>query len=179
MHKFNKLIVFLEDILVNIAALSLFLIMLIVATDVLLRYGFNSPLSWSYELIAMYLMVIVFFFALSNTLQADGHIAVDILHIKIQARTRHICLAIGYWLALVLFIFILYTSAYETWISYANNEVSDGLIEWPIWLSWVSVPIGVALLLLRIIFRAIGHTLSAIESRQVIDLPLVSGHEKE
>ena len=175
----NKFISCLEDILVNIAAASLFLIMMVVAADVFLRYMFNAPLAWSYDLISMYLMVILFFFALSNTLRVDAHIAVDILHIKIQPRTRHACLAIGYWLALGVFLLVLERSLIETWSSFINNEVSDGLIAWPIWLSWISVPIGVDLLLLRIIFRAIGHSLSVIKGEDIIELPLVSGHEKE
>jgi TRAP-type C4-dicarboxylate transport system permease small subunit len=179
LDKIHSAIGRMENWLVNIAAASLFLIMLVVVLDVIMRYGFNSPLSWSYELIAMYLMVIVFFFALSNTLEDNAHIAVDILHIKMQPRARHGCLAVGYWLSLCVFILILWTAAQETWISYINREVTDGLIQWPTWLSWLSVPVGIALLILRIAFRAVGHTLSGLSGRSVIDLPLVSGHEKE
>ena len=177
--KCQCILIRLENVLVRIAAASLFLIMLIVVADVLMRYIFNSPFIWSYELIAMYLMVIVFFFSLSNTLEEDGHIAVDILHIKLSSRSRHWCLAIGYWLTLIVFTIILCTSINETWISYKHDDVTDGLIEWPIWLSWLSVPLGVALLNIRILFRALGHTLSAVLNQPVIALPLISGHEKE
>lgn len=175
----DRLLTRAEDWLVTIAAASLFLIMLVVVLDVVMRYAFNDPLAWSYELIAMYLMVIVFFFALSNTLQTDSHISVDILHVHMRTRTRHICLAIGYWLSLGVFLIILWTSAVETWTSYVQHEVTDGLVQWPVWLSWVSVPLGVALLLLRIIFRALGHTFSALKSQDCITLPLVPGREKE
>lgn len=169
----------IEDLLVNIAAASLFSIMLIVVLDVAMRYGFNSPLSWSYELIALYLMVLVFFFALSGTLEDNAHIAVDILHIKLKPRTRHCCLAIGYWLSLGLFGIILWASADRTWVSFMQHDVTAGEIPWPMWLSQAGVPIGVSLLLMRILLRAIGHTLSAFRARSIIALPLVSGHEKE
>lgn len=177
--KCQATLTFLEKCLVKIAALSLFSIMLIVVADVFMRYVFNSPFIWSYELISMYLMVIVFFFSLSNTLEENGHIAVDFLHIKISERTRHLFLAIGYWCSLVVFCIVFYASVHETWISYMNKDVIDGLIEWPKWLSWLSVPIGTSLLIARILFRALGHTFSAMTNSSHIELPLISGHEKE
>lgn len=179
MEKYNLILKKVEDVLSIVAATTLFIIMLIVILDVVMRYVFGEALFWSYELISLYLLVIVFFFSLSNTLQTDSHVAVDILHIKLKPRTRHLFLAIGYWLSIVVFILILWTSLQETWLSYVNHEVTDGIIEWPLWLSWVIVPIGVLLLLLRILFRAIGHTLSYFVSEDRIELPLVSGHEKE
>ena len=44
-----------------VAATCLAAIMLIVAADVLLRYLFNAPLSWAFDLISLYLMAGVFF----------------------------------------------------------------------------------------------------------------------
>ncbi len=168
-----------ESLLVNIAAASLFGIMLIVVFDVVMRYGLNAPLSWSYELISMYLMVVLFFFALSHTLADDGHICVDILHIRISARSRHFCLAAGYWLSAVLFSIILWISAERTWVSYIQQDVTAGEIAWPMWLSQLCVPVGVGLLLARILLRAVGHTLSGLQDRPIVPLPLVSGHETE
>lgn len=168
-----------EAWLMNVAAACLFAIMLIVVLDVLMRYGLNQPFSWSYELIALYLMVLVFFFALSGTLDVDAHIAVDILHAKLKPRIRHACLAVGYWLSLVLFALILWTSAERSWVSFVNDDVTAGAIQWPMWLSQVGVPIGVSLLMGRVLLRALGHTLSAMEGKELIPLPLVSGHEKE
>lgn len=175
----NRVQTSIENWLATIAALSLFLIMVTVVLDVIMRYAFNAPLAWSYEFIAMYLMVMVFFFALSDTLRVDAHIAVDILHIHLKTRTRHSVLAIGYWLSIIVFLLIFQTSLYETWASFVNDEVTDGVVQWPIWLSYISVPIGVILLLSRLLFRAVGHTLSAITANKYIELPLVSGREKE
>lgn len=179
MEKFNLTLKKLENILSMISATTLFIIMIIVVFDVLMRYVSGKALFWSYELISVYLLVIVFFFALSSTLTSDSHIAVDILHIKLKSGTRHLFLAIGYWLSSMVFALILITSSVEAWSSYVSNGVTDGIIEWPLWLSWAIVPIGVSLLLLRILFRAIGHTLSFLTRRDVIDLPLISGYEKE
>lgn len=46
---------------VGLAGLLMLAIMFVVVADVALRYLFNAPLSWSYELISVYLMVGLFF----------------------------------------------------------------------------------------------------------------------
>src|SRR3546814_5945878 len=46
----------LEDAAGILAAIVMFLIMVIATTDVMLRYVFNSPFSWSYDFIGLYLM---------------------------------------------------------------------------------------------------------------------------
>lgn len=177
--KINSLLSALERWLVIIAAICLLLIMFIVVMDVLMRYVFNSPFIWSYELISMYLMVTVFFFSLSNTLDEDGHISVDILHMKISKRKRHAFLSFGYWLSLIVFSIIFYTSLGESWMSYINKDVTDGLIEWPIWISWSIVPVGVFFLIIRVFLLAVGNTVSFFSNESFISLPLISGHEKE
>ncbi|HEX2059972.1 MAG TPA: TRAP transporter small permease subunit, partial [Thermoanaerobaculia bacterium] len=53
---------------ITVAGIFMFAIMLVVVTDVVLRYFVNAPLSWSYELISLYLMVGLFFFSLSDAL---------------------------------------------------------------------------------------------------------------
>lgn len=66
-----------ETLLVGFSAASLVVIMLVVVADVTMRYVVRSPLGWSYDLIGTYLMVCVFFFALSDTLHHHGHIAMN------------------------------------------------------------------------------------------------------
>ena len=67
-----------ETALVALSGVALAVIMVVVVADVLLRYVARSPLGWSYDLIGSYLMVAVFFLALSDTLHHHGHIAIDI-----------------------------------------------------------------------------------------------------
>lgn len=41
----------------------MFAVMMIVVGDVFMRYTFNRPFSWAYDLIALYLMAGLFYFA--------------------------------------------------------------------------------------------------------------------
>lgn len=171
----NRILTFLERCLNNIASLALFLIMLIVVADVMLRYFFNSPFAWSYELISLYLMVVLFFFSLSDTLSHNAHVSVDILQNYMPVKLRHAADMIGYGCASVVFAGIVYMSATRTWESYVGSDVIAGSIAWPTWLSSIAVPIGAGLLFLRMLFRFIGHALSLLMNRSVISLPPVSG----
>jgi len=75
----SRLLKRLEIALAQLAALAMFLIMLTVVTDVVMRYFLSKPLIFSYDLISMYLVVVVFFFALPDRLHRHRHIAIDFL----------------------------------------------------------------------------------------------------
>jgi TRAP-type C4-dicarboxylate transport system permease small subunit len=175
----NRILSLLECLTSILAAIMLFSIMLIVTADVLLRYFFNSPLSWSYEMISSYLMVGLFFFSLSDTLANNGHVCVDILQNYFPARWRHAAEMVGYGCASVVFAGIVYMSAIQAFKSYQGSEVIAGAIAWPVWLSAIAVPIGAGLLLLRMMFRFLAHGVSVLTGNSAIALPPLSGTEEE
>lgn len=160
---------------ITVAGIFMFAIMLVVVIDVVMRYFFNAPLSWSFELISLYLMVGLFFFSLSDALAHHAHVAVDILHLYMPRRMRHGAELIGYVLATPVFAAIFYMSVITTWESYRGNDVLAGHIAWPTWLAQICVPIGVGILVLRMALRAAGHAVSFASGRDAIELPAVSG----
>ena len=50
----------IDRVTATIGTIFLFVIMIVVFGDVVMRYVFNSPFSWAYDLIALYLMAAVF-----------------------------------------------------------------------------------------------------------------------
>ena len=86
LDKFFKALGVLDRITSTIATVFLFAIMMIVFCDVVMRYLFNSPFAWAYDLIAMYLMAGVFFLVLSDAYEASAHVNVDILQQRIGRR---------------------------------------------------------------------------------------------
>ena len=72
----------MEKIASTIAAVFMFAIMIIVFGDVVMRYAFNRPFSWAYDLISLYLMAGVFFLVLSEAYASRAHVSVDILQQK-------------------------------------------------------------------------------------------------
>ena len=132
-------------------SVALYAIMLIVALDVVLRYGFRRTLTWSYDLISMYLMVAVFLLALSRTLRENHHVRVDVLFGSAPPRVRHTLELVGYVLSAILMAGILYMGSLKTWSSYMAGDVVVTGYAWPTWLSAVLVPLGVGLLLARLL----------------------------
>lgn len=144
-----------EAALLALGAGCLFAMMIIVFVDVVMRYLFNSPLGFSYDLISLYLMVGVFFFALSDTLRHDEHVRVDILYLRMSRGVRRLCDRISYGLSAVLFAIVLWTGLLRAVASTARGEVMATLIPWPIWMAYWIVPIGTAPIMLLCLLRFI------------------------
>ncbi|MEP9347659.1 TRAP transporter small permease [Xanthobacter sp. KR7-225] len=144
-----------EAALLALGAICLFAMMVIVFVDVAMRYLFNSPLGFSYDLISLYLMVGVFFFALSDTLRHDEHVRVDILYLRMPEGLRRLCDRISYGLAAALFAVVLWTGLVRALASTAQGEVMATLIPWPIWVAYWMVPIGTAPIVLLCLLRLI------------------------
>ncbi len=146
----DKTITLLETVWSRFAAVILFLIMLIVLTDVGMRYFLNSPLDWAFELITLYLMGALFFLSLSHTLHYDHHVRVDILFRYVPARVRAGMECIGYALSLVLFALIFQQGVKRAFHEWSIEGVIDGAFPWPTWISSAMVPLGVSVILLRL-----------------------------
>ena len=69
-----------------VAGVCFMAIVLITAVDVTMRYAFNAPLIWAFELISDYLMVAIFFLAIATTQRAGQNIGVDILARRLPGR---------------------------------------------------------------------------------------------
>jgi TRAP-type C4-dicarboxylate transport system permease small subunit len=158
-----------------IAAGVMFAIMIIVSADVLMRYGFNRPFGWAYDLIGMYLMVALFYLVLSRAFAAHAHVNVDILLYTVPARGRRALELIICAASAVLFLAVTIAGAERTWTSYVNAEEIAGSIAWPAWLAVVFVPIGAGLLTLRLVLQAVSHAASLASGRDIVPLTPLAG----
>ena len=149
------------------AALALFAIMLIVFADVLLRYLFNSPLSWSYDFISLYLMGVAFFFALSETLRRNHHVSVDILYLRLSLRARQFWKLLGWALSLVLFSTIFVLAVRTSWSRWVGDNVVAGAIPWPTWIPAAIAAAGFLLLIGRLALGVVALALALAAGRSL------------
>lgn len=160
-----------ETALVACSGISIAIIMVVVVADVAMRYVIQRPLGWSYDLIGSYLMVSVFFLALSDTLKHHGHIAIDVFAHRIPRRFEHLSMAIGYGVSVVLLLMI----AWQGWIrlqsAYAANNMISTTVPWPTWPSYFMLALGSALMALRTLVRSIGHVAALVSGREIADIP--------
>lgn len=144
-----------EAVLLALGAICLFGMMLLVFVDVTMRYLFNSPLGFSYDLISLYLMVGVFFFSLSDTLRHDEHVRVDILYLRFSHPMRALADRISYGASGLFFAAMLWTGLVRAIDSTAKGEVMATVVPWPVWVAYWIVPLGTAPIVLLCLLRLI------------------------
>lgn len=122
----------------------------VVCYAVVARYILNKPVGWSEE-ISVYLMIWGAFLGAAYTMQADGHIGVDIVCRKLSLRAQA-WLNVAKYLVGMAFLLLLAVKGYEDCaLSYQLNQVSIGELAVPLYIPQMALPIGAALLALQIL----------------------------
>lgn len=168
---FSRLMRGIERFLRTVAAGCLLAVMLIIFCDVFARYLLNSPLIWTYELVGMYLMPALFYFAVSDTLAEDHHIAVDLLARWFPVPLRRIIEVMAGALMAAIFLWLVWLFGQSALANYRSGAVVMGAREWPTWIPELVVVIGSAAIALRLAGRVVGHLLSLVTGKPVIGLP--------
>ena len=160
-----------EKVVSTVAAIFMFAIMIIVFSDVVMRYAFNRPFSWAYDLISLYLMAGVFFLILSEAYASHAHVSVDILQQKFSPAMIRLSEIVTCLVGMSVFSLIAWLGLLRTVESFRASDVMAGAIPWPMWPSIGLVPFGAGLITLRLALHCIGHVISLATGRAVIALP--------
>lgn len=164
-----------DGALVAIGSFMLFALMCLVVADVSMRYLFNSPLQWSYEVISNYLMPGLFFLAVSHTLKHHSHVAVDIVHNYLRPRSRYVLQAIVSALAVPAFAIATWYSAGVTVADFMSAATSTSGLPVPTWTLDLFLPVGFGLLAARLFLDSIGYFMTLATGRAILPLPPISG----
>lgn len=120
--------------------------------EVVARYAFNAPTSWSYELTGM-LMGALFLFAAAYCMVTNEHICLDLVYKRLSLRKQGIIDMITW----MFFWFYIGTVLYYGWgafrFSFTTMATSKSLWAPILWPWKMTIPIGCALLLLQGIVR--------------------------
>ena len=161
----------LEKIASTIAAVFMFAIMIIVFSDVIMRYAFNKPFSWAYDLISIYLMAGIFFLVLSEAYASNAHVSVDILQQKFSPPVKRLSEIVTCVVGIIVFSLIAWLGWLRAVDAFKSGDVMAGAIPWPMWPSIGLVPFGAGVITLRLALHLIGHILSLATGRSFIPLP--------
>jgi TRAP-type C4-dicarboxylate transport system permease small subunit len=161
----------IEKAVSTIAAIFMFAIMIIVFSDVVMRYAFNRPFSWAYDLISLYLMAGVFFLILSEAYASHAHVSVDILQQKFPPAMIRVTEIVTCLVGITVFSLIAWLGLLRAVESFRSSDVMAGAIPWPMWPSIGFVPFGAGLITLRLVLHLVAHVISLATGRAVIALP--------
>ena len=131
-----------------VAAFMIGAAVLVICDMVVERYILNRTTIWQIDVVT-YCIVGATFVGSAYVLMTRGHVNVDVLPIYLGPRAR-------YWLALatiivsfsfVLVLFMTCTSYwYDAWV---KNWHSDTVWRAPLWIPYLSMPVGLGLLVLQ------------------------------
>jgi len=132
----------------NWAGLGFVFIMGLVTMDVLLRYIFNRPTTWSWD-VNVQLMAGLVTIGGGFLLIQKGHVAVDVLTMRMSARSRAV-MELAMTMLFFLGVGILFWQlALEAWSSLIEREVYPSVLRSPIYPLKMVMALGVLLLLLQ------------------------------
>ena len=124
--------------------------MLLVTGDVTRRLVFKSPIHGTTELVE-FMMVGLLFFTLANTQALKAHIYIDVVIERLSPRARLLCEVISCFLGLIVFSLITWQGVKSSIYSWTINEITFGVIKFPLFPSKVIIPIGSFILCLRFV----------------------------
>jgi C4-dicarboxylate transporter DctQ subunit len=133
-----------------LGALLILIVMGITTYEVLMRYVFNAPTTWSLE-ISVILTMWGTFLGVAYTLQQGGHTSVDILINRFSEKKRKTIKRFIYLFVLLFCIFLTWVSLVPTIEAYRLKEVTQSYTRTPLFILMFSIPIGGVLLILEIV----------------------------
>ena len=131
-----------------IAAVFVFLLMLVISADVLGRYVFNQPLQGAFEL-SESLLVFVVFMGFAYTQHEKGNIRVQMVSSRLPARWRPLLDFVAHALGLAIFALITYEAGRYAMNAWLEGERSAGIVHVPLYPARFAVAVGCFFLALQ------------------------------
>ena len=119
-----------------------------ICAEVLLRYGFNSPISWVVEL-SEYSLLWITFLGGSWVLRNGGHVRVDILLQYLSPAALRVCGIFSSAAGALTSAILLGFGAHATYSAMMRGAFKPTGIDVPTWMVIVVIPTGGLLLTLR------------------------------
>jgi C4-dicarboxylate transporter, DctQ subunit len=136
--------------------------------NVVLRYVFHAPLAWAEEL-TMYAMVWIVFVGGSVVVRTRGHIAVDVLPLMLsRAGNRALAAAVRVAGLVFLAVFVWYSLEHTLRVR-ASGQVMPAMLA-PMWLAYLAMPVGGALMTMRMLQGLVRMLSGGDDGRPSIDL---------
>jgi TRAP-type C4-dicarboxylate transport system permease small subunit len=150
MDMFIRVVNMLSRIAGVVAALFVALAVIVICDMVIERYVFNLTTIWQLDVVT-YSIIATTFIGSAYVLMTRGHVNVDVVPIYLGPRGRYRLAIFANLLGLsfCLVVFILCTKFwYEAW---TNNWLSDTVWRARLWIPYLSMPVGLGLLVLQYI----------------------------
>ena len=154
----------------------LLLAMILVPYEVVVRYIFNSPTSWSMEMTQFLFCTMVVLGGGWNLL-TGSHVNVDIIYNRFGIRTRAIISILTSLLLFTFLFFVFRQNLLAAMQSLAWRETSASGWNPPLYPIKLIIPLGVLLLLLQSIAMFVRYIIQAITGVEEVKIQPLTGEE--
>lgn len=148
-----------------LAGISLLMMMVLISADALGRL-FGTPVQGAYEFTSYYLMVIAAFAALPRSYTTGGQVRLELLEPWLRRIPGHAAYRGAVALSLAAFLVLFWFSGEEALRRIVERDTTFGVIQWPLYLSYVWLPLGVGLLCLRLAIELVVPRVPAGETEE-------------
>lgn len=140
----------LVQVLGLLAALSVLALVMMVGYEVLSRTFLGEPTSWATEY-STYAMIISAFLGAGYAHATDSHVRADILLTMLRPERRRTLELIGAWSAAAFVAVMSWQTALHVWGDFVHDTRVWGVMQTPIWVPKLCMPIGLVGLLLALL----------------------------
>lgn len=152
--RFDTVLRRVEDVLGSLAALALLALTGLMLLDVILRYLVDAPLAWAVSFTTDYLLTAVFFLGLPYTVRVGAHVRIDMLYRTLPRWAQRWCTVLGGILSVLFAAVLTWGGITLTAGAWAGGDIpppGGAELSWPVWTSLIMVPLGSAVVLLRLL----------------------------
>ncbi|MCZ4366302.1 TRAP transporter small permease [Sulfitobacter dubius] len=140
------------------AALLVGAMMVLVASDVVLKYVFNAPVPMTLELVAAYFMPAICFLPLGNVTRTESHLEVELFTQGMTGRPLAAIKLFGCAFGIVYGLYMLDPAIAQAMKMTARAEYWEAAtVHVPVWPARWFLPLGVTLMILWLFLLAISH----------------------
>lgn len=151
------------------AALLVGAMMLLVASDVVLKYLFNAPVPMTLELVAAYFMPAICFLPLGNVTRTESHLEVELFTQTMTGRPLAAIKLFGCLFGIIYGLYMIEPAIAQAMKMTARGEYWEAAnTRMPVWPARWFFPLGIALMILWLFLLAVSHITIVLTGRSPI-----------
>ena len=149
----NNLLSFVDTFLERVGSFLLALLILCAFAQVVARYLFSSAMAWPEE-VCRFLFIAIAYAGAAMTMRSGGHLRVDVLTTLVGPAAQRLLDALTYGSSVVYCLLCAWFS-WEMLLEVRDMEQMAASVNLPVYLTWLPIPAGFALMALYAFTRTL------------------------
>jgi len=151
----NKFLTKTDEFISKISAITIFIMMMWIVIDVVLRSVFNAPISGTIEITGEYLLLIIVYLSISYTYKEGGHVSVELFENKFSGGIKKVVKLFTNLLTIIVFV-LLGIANFQKGLDYFASDIrTTSLLNYPLAPALMIISFGVFLLVINLILESI------------------------